>query len=191
MKIRDRDEVVARCEELASELRAALSRLPGGDEDPAVVEAVWQGEGLGTLLWALHLAKLPPYDEPFDHERLLEIQLGRARLRGSYEIDRTRETARLWHWRARMTLLENDPAFELPAPWISCQELVASVATRGHAQGLLPEPVGDDFPALGFVYRWATAAEVAELLLIAYQRHRALTWLCVPDRAWDDPVLDT
>ena len=191
MKIRHRAEVVDRCRELADELRAALSRLPRDDHDPDVVEAVWRGEGLGTLFWALHLAEMPPYDHPFDHGRLLELPLTRPRLRRSGEIESARETARLWHWRARIASLEEDLGFDLPAPWASYQELVASVATRGHQQGLLPEPVGDDFPALGFFYRWATPDELGELLSIAYERHRALNWLCGPGCDWNDVPLDT
>lgn len=191
MKIRHRSEVVARSQELADELRAALSRLPSGERDTDVVQAVWGGEGLGTLLWALRLVEMPPYDHPFDHERLLEITLRRPRLRPSGEFESARETARLWHWRARTTLLEDDPSFDLPAPWTSYQELVSSVATRGYEQGLLPEPVGDDFPALGFFYRWATPREHTELLSIAYERHRALNWLCGLGTTWDDVPLDT
>lgn len=191
MKIRPLSDVVARCQELADELRAALSRLPRDDHDPDVVEAVWRGEGLGTVLWALRLVEMPPYDHPFDHGRLLGVQLGRPRLRGSGEILSARETARLWHWRARTTLLEDDPSFDLPAPWTSFQELVSSVATRGYEQGLLPEPVGDDFPALGFFYRWATPRERMELLSIAYERHRALNWLSGLGATWDDVPLDT
>src|SRR6476646_2073503 len=67
-KLRSQGEVVARSRELAEELRAALARLP--DEDPAVVDAVWRGEALGTLLWALQLVELPPYDEPFEPEEV-------------------------------------------------------------------------------------------------------------------------
>jgi hypothetical protein len=190
MTIRAEAEVVRRCSELADELRAALSRLPHDGDDPAVVEAVWHGEGLGALLWSLGLVAMPPYDEPFDHARLLELPFD-GTLSSAPELEQACETARLWHWRARMRLLEDDPTFELPPPWTSHQELVASVAARGHEQGLLPAPVGDDFPALGFVYRWATAPELVELRSIAYERHRALAWVCDASRGWDDAALDT
>ena len=191
MKIRPRREVVDRCRELADELRTALSRLPQHADDLGVVKAVWQGEGLGALLWSLGLAELPPYDRPFDHEQLLAIPLDGAELRESDDVASARETARLWHWRARMTLQADEPGFELPAPWTSVQELVSSVASRGHEQGLLPAPIGDDFPALGLVYRWATPPEFAELQAIAYERHRAFNWVCDSRAAWDDVGLDT
>src|SRR5437867_8284060 len=45
-----------------------------------VVDAVWRGEALGTLVWALAVAReLPPYDRPFDH-----TEIGRARLNSSH-----------------------------------------------------------------------------------------------------------
>ena len=68
-KLRSQSEVVERCRALHDELRDALARLPDGD-DPAVVDAVWHGEALGTLLWALQLAELPPYDTPFDPDEV-------------------------------------------------------------------------------------------------------------------------
>ena len=40
--------------------------LPGGQDAPVVIGAVWQGEGLGMLFWALGLAELEPYGRPFD-----------------------------------------------------------------------------------------------------------------------------
>ena len=191
MKIRAGSEVVDRCGALTSELRVALERRREGADDAGVIQAVWRGEGLGMLLWALHLGELAPYDRPFDQGRLLEPTLADPRLRAGGELESACEAARLWHWRARMSLLEADPSFQVPPPWRSCQELVASVAARGYEQGLLPEPVNGDFPALGFVYRWATPPELVELHSIAFERHLALAWVCDSDRNWDDVSLDT
>src|SRR3954453_20136936 len=79
-KLRSQGHVVARSRELEEELRAALDRT-ADDADPAIVDAVWRGESLGILLWALQLAELPPSDEPFDAERVVAADLGEARLR--------------------------------------------------------------------------------------------------------------
>ncbi|HET7648339.1 MAG TPA: hypothetical protein VFK17_07195, partial [Gaiellaceae bacterium] len=57
-KLRSQAQVVDRCRALQAEVREALDRLPS--DDPAVVDAVWRGEALGTLLWALELVELPP-----------------------------------------------------------------------------------------------------------------------------------
>ena len=57
-KLRSPGEVVERCRALRGELQAALARLPAAGSDPAVVDAVWRGEALGTLLWAVQLAEL-------------------------------------------------------------------------------------------------------------------------------------
>ena len=112
-KLRSQGEVVERCRALRDELRAALAQ-PAGRDEPAVVDAVWRGEALGTLLWALQLAELPAYDRPFDPDEVAAAELDEAALRDAEEIELERESARLWHWRARTTELQAAGALELP-----------------------------------------------------------------------------
>jgi hypothetical protein len=190
-KLRSRKEVVERALGLAGVLRGALVMLPAGENDPAVVDAVWQAEGLGMLLWALGLVELPPFDRPFDHERLLETGVAEGMLRPAEEIVHARETARLWHWRARTTLIRAEHEPELPASWQSYEQLVAATAMRGHDRGLLPRPVRGDFPAFGTGYRELEPDQYAEALSIAYERHRALNWLCGAGTSWDETPTDT
>jgi hypothetical protein len=191
IKLRRRREVVERCESLGRLVGRALEQLAEGGEDPAIVEAVWQGEGLGMLLWAFSLVGLPPYDRPFDYERLLEVKGGDAQLRPIDEIEAARETARLWHWRARTSELQSRAEGLLPARWQSFDQLVAATAMRGHERGLLPRPLRGDFPAFGTVYRQLNADQHAEALSIAWERHRALNWLCGLGADWDDVPTDT
>ena len=84
-KLRSQGEVVERSRALGAELRAALAKLP--DDDPAVVDAIWRGEALGTLLWALQLLELPAYDQPFDAEEVASVQLDEADLRAQLETN--------------------------------------------------------------------------------------------------------
>ena len=190
-KLRSQREVVDRCGALAEEVRAGLARLPDGAEDPAVVDAVWRGEALGTLLWALGLADLPPYDAVFDHEALVGLPLESAKLRDAEEIERERDAARLWHWRARTTLIQDEPGIALPERWESFDQLVAATAMRGFEDGLLPAPMRGDFRAFGKVYRHLTPEQHGEALSIALERHQALNWLCGLGDSWDDVPLDT
>jgi uncharacterized protein DUF4272 len=185
------DDVRARCEELRGELRYALAALPAAESDPEIVDAIWRGEALGTLLWALGLVELPPYDEPFDHEHLVDAPLHEATLRDAEEIRQEQESARLWHWRARTTVLEREGGVELPAPWSSFEQLIAATAARGHEEGRLPAPLGDDFPAFGRSYRDLAAAEHEEAWSIALERQHALDWLCGQGPHWQDVPLDT
>lgn len=185
MRPRRVQDVVQRCEALRAELTDALARLP--DDDPAVVDAVWRGEALGTLLWALQLAELPPYDTPFEPERLA-VELANARLRPAEEIEAEHETARLWHWRARTAGL--DPTV-LPAKYSSVDQLVASVAMRGYERGLLPPPLRGDFRAYTKIYRHLSPLEQAEAHSIAAERHHALSWLCGEGPTWEEVPLDT
>lgn len=186
LKLQPERVVLQRCEELRAGLREALG--DGAGADP---EAVWHGEALGTLLWALQLAELPPYDEPFDPDEVAASDLGGAELRDAEEIDLEREAARLWHWRARTADLQADGVTSLPERYSSYDQLVASVAMRGYDQGFLPEPVRGDFRAYGADYRRLDPERRDEAHAIAAERHHALSWLTGPGTTWDQVSLDT
>jgi len=188
-KLRPQTEVVERCRTLAGELRQALDRLPS--DDPGVIDAVWRGESLGTLLWALQLAELPPYDAPFDPDELLEAELGDGRLRDVEEIELERESARLWLWRARTTALQAAGDVELPERYATFDQLIAATAMRGFEQGLLPAPMRGDFRAYGKVYRHLAPEQQAEAHSIALERQHALNWVAGLGDSWDDVPLDT
>jgi hypothetical protein len=183
--------VLERVQALSETLRVALTMLPGGKDDPAVIEAVWQGEGLGMLLWSLGLVELEPYDRPFDAEWLLATPTAPGNLRAKPEIEHALETARLWHWRARTEALRAAEAIELPASWESFEQLVAVAAMRSYERGLLPSPLRGDFPAFGTGYRELTDAQRAEVVSIAYERHRALSWLVGAGGTWAETPTDT
>jgi hypothetical protein len=187
-KHRSQPEVVERARTLQAEVRAALERLPSDDE--AVVDAVWRGEALGTLLWALQLVELPPYDQPFDAHEVVAVELEPARLRDEEELDLERSSARLWHWRARTGELDAG-ALELPDRYATLDQLVAATAMRGYEQGLLPPPMRGDFGAYGKIYRHLSAEERSEAHSVALERHHALNWLCGEGTSWDDVPLDT
>jgi len=188
-RLRSRSQVVERCQSLRSEVSGALSRLPS--REPAVVDAVWRGEALGTLLWSLRVLELPPYDRPFDTDEVVEANAAAGELRDPDELELERDSARLWHWRARTTDLQQSGALVLPARYSSFDQLIAATAMRGHDEGLLPVPVRGDFRAYGKVYRHLTPEEHAEAHSIAAERHHALNWLAGEGTGWDDVPLDT
>jgi hypothetical protein len=188
-KLRPQNEVTERARGLQQDLRAALGRLP--TDDPAVVDAVWRGEALGTLLWALQLVELPPYDRPFDAEQAVAADPGDGHLRDSEEILLEQEAARLWHWRARTTELQATGAIELPPRYTTFDQLIAATAMRGYEQGLLPAPMRGDFRAYGKVYRHLSPEQHEEAHSIAVERHHALNWLAGEGSTWDDVPLDT
>jgi hypothetical protein len=190
-KLRSRREVLERIRGLSDPLRTALRMLPGAAADPAVIETVWQAEGLGILLWSLGLVELEPFDRPFDPEWLLATPTAHGTLRARAEIEHACETARLWHWRVRTDLLREDGELELPGSWDSYEQLVAVAAMRGYERGVLPSPVRGDFAAFGTGYRELSPAQRAELVSIAYERHRALEWLLGSGRSWSGTPTDT
>ena len=188
-RLRSRAQVVERCQALRSEVAAALARLPS--REPEVVDAIWRGEALGTLLWALQLTELPSYDQPFDPEEVAAVKLNGANLRDAEEIELERESARLWHWRARTTSLQAAGALELPERYATFDQLIAATAMRGFESGVLPSPMRGDFLAYGKVYRHLSPEQHAEAHSIAVERHHALNWLCGAGETWDDVPLDT
>jgi hypothetical protein len=188
-KLRSQGEIVERSRALGDELRAALAKLPS--DDPAVVDAIWRGEALGTLLWALQLVELPAYDQPFDAEEVAAVQLDEADLREAEELELERDSARLWHWRARTTSLQAAGALELPERYATFDQLIAATAMRGYEQGVLPAPMRGDFRAYGKVYRHLSPEQHAEAHSLAVERHHALNWLCGSGETWDDVPLDT
>jgi hypothetical protein len=188
-KPRSQSEVVERSSELQREVRAALGHLPS--EDPAVIDGVWRGEALGTLLWALQLAELPGYDQPFDTDEVAATPLNGARLREVDELDLERESARLWHWRARTTGVQAEGVVELPERFASFDQLIAATAMRGFEQGLLPTPMRGDFRAYGKVYRHLAPEQLTEAHSLAAERHHALAWVCGEGESWDTVPLDT
>jgi hypothetical protein len=190
-KLRSQSEVIERCRALQGEVQAGLEHAAGGSTDPAVASAIWRGEALGTLLWSLELAELPPYDRPFDSAAVARADLAGARMREPEDVDLERQSARLWHWRARTTALQVDGNVEVPPPYSSFDQLIAATAMRGFEQELLPAPMRGDFPAYGKVYRHASPEQLAEAHAIAAERHHALNWLCSLGESWDDVPLDT
>ena len=186
---RSQTDVIERCEALRSELRAALDRLPS--DDPGVIDAVWRGEALGTLLWTLQLVELPAYDRPFDPETVAAADPATGRLRDADEIALEQETARLWHWRARTTDVQSGSAIELPARYASFDQLIAATAMRGYELGLLPAPLRGDFRAYDKIYRHLSPEQLAEAHSIAVERQHALNWVAGAGATWDDVPLDT
>jgi hypothetical protein len=183
-KLRSRREVLERIRALSGPLHVALSMLPERADDADVIETVWQGEGLGVLLWSLGLVELEPFDRAFDPEWLLATPTAHGTMRAKAEIEHARETARLWHWRVRTDNLRRSESVDLPGSWDSFEQLIAVAAMRGYERGLLPSPLRGDFPAFGTGYRELTPTQRAEVESIAYERHRAFNWLCGAGRAW-------
>lgn len=188
-KLRSQGEVVERCHALREEVREALARLPS--DDPSVVDAVWRGEALGTLLWALQLTELPPYDRPFEPREVVAIETDGAALRNEEELELELESARLWHWRARTTGVQAAGEVELPERYATFDQLIAATAMRGYEQGVLPPPMRGDFRAYGKVYRHLAPEQHAEAHSLALERHHALNWICGEGKDWDDVPLDT
>lgn len=159
----------------------ALLALPLDEwSDAQRLAAASRGEALGVLLWALAVAdELPPWDEPFAAVDLaplgatVEELLDESALRPGDELERARDVAELWRWRACAAAADAD--------------VVGGTARAALDAGDLPELLGGDFPALGRPYRELDGEEAALLRTIAEERSNALAWLCGQGGDWDVP----
>lgn len=166
-----------------------------------VIDTSWRAESLGCLAWALGLLdQLPAYDTQINPERLLPLipvdDIGAfirgARLREASEIERARDIAELWHWRSRTRELE-EMGYTPPAGQPKLAEILRDLVPLSAADGMIPAPIGGDFPVLGRAYRDLSPEEWGSVQSIAMERHFALNWLCgyAPDNEWDETPTDT
>jgi len=168
-----------------SEPEQGLLTTPLGHWKPDLIEVVgWQLEPLGIFAWAVSLIKsLPPYDRRFSHDDLLmRLRIGKPlqvpaalRLRTADELQAAYRIAQLWEWRAQAAQrpLGADPTDPPGGP-----SLISARTASAWKEGLLPEPIDQDFPAFGRSYVSLSRQQIELLAAIAEQRTAALRWLC-------------
>lgn len=167
----------------------------------ARVDASWRIESIVCLLWALGYVSEPvPFDQEADHELAkqlpaepAEVLIKKATLRPREMIEKQRDIAELWHWRSRTRKLqESEREIRIPGGK-TFEELIQFTSHKAAANGDIPAPIGDDFPAFGKAYRDLTKQEYSQAVSIVQERHHALNWLCglAPGNRWADTPTDT
>lgn len=166
------------------------------------IDASWLAESIVCLLWALRiLPELPSYDQEANHELFKKLPAAsikdlvkQARLRSKMEIEKQRDIAELWHWRARTRKLQEEGRLRGQVyGGQAIEQIIELSASKGAENGDLPRPIGSDFPAMGKPYRDLSAKEFSMLTSIAQERHKAFNWLCglSPSGRWADTPTDT
>lgn len=140
------------------------------------------------------------YDQEVGHEnfkngvQLLEItrhNYHQASMRSEKEISDAREMAKLWLWRGRISLIQKNPSqYPPPPPGKSFKQLINEAATEAEKEGLF-KAIDHDFPAFGKAYSQLTEDELMICIKIAYERLRALNWLCGLGKDWDKVSTNT
>lgn len=182
-------------EHLSTRELALIDTPLGGWDERVIEDTSWRVEGVGTLLWSLGAVhEMAPYDALFEVEGAISSMnvfhdprpfLERVELRAAEALDRARDVAEVWHWRARTAELQRRSGL-MPAP----QNLQAALQRAVSAGAFEAPPVGD-FPAFGKSYRELTMEELATCTSIARERHHALNWACGRSSDWDLPVTET
>lgn len=166
-----------------------------------LVDASWSVESIVCLLWALgYISELLPYDQQADPEltnnlptERAQILLKKAALRQHTLVEKQRDLAELWHWRSRTRQLqESDYKFSFPGD-TTIEKIIEMTSAKAATDGVIPSPIGNDFPAFGKAYRDLTQAEYQQATSIAMERHRALNWLCglSPGNGWSETPTGT
>ena len=147
------------------------------------------------------IPKSPSYDREADptlasrlrSESIPEL-IRQARLRPRREIEKQRQIAELWHWRARTRRLQELGHFNGQlVSGRTIEQIIERTATKGARSRRLPEPIARDFPAREKPYCELSSDEFATVTSIAQERHKAFNWLCgfSPTGRWADTRTDT
>jgi hypothetical protein len=169
-----------------------IARAPGTWTPQEYLGASWRLEALGCLLWALcQVEEMPPYDMPFAPDLLagLAQRPGDRTFRSNAELDRARQIAEMWHWRARTTRLMR--LGRTPPAGVTYAKLLEVTAGAAHKAGDLPPPIEGDFPLFGKAYGALSEKELGIAASIALERHYAFNWLCGYAADWDHVPTDT
>lgn len=158
----------------------------------------WRAETLGVLLWALYrLEALPHYDTPFEQERVLAPLdvfastidfVWCARLRPTAELQRMRDTAELWDWRAKVMALQRLGVRPNTHPTFN--GIVRSTAEQALQAGKVTHLIDHDLPAFGKAYASLSDDQYDLVRTIAQERTTALGWLSERTVEWVSIPID-
>lgn len=176
-----------------------ISKALGSWSRQELIDAAWRANSLGVILWALsQFDELPPWDRQFTPQETIRTLnlfapigsfLEKASLRPKAEIDRMRDLAALWHWRAEIRRRQDGAGN--PDETAALAEEVQQAASRACERGEFPELIDGDFPAFGKAYTDLSADEYSQANSIAVERHYALNWLCGYSPDWDAVPTDS
>jgi hypothetical protein len=166
------------------------------------IDGSWLAESIACLLWAVgHREAIPPYDQQTDPKtnkfaggQGTRMLIAGAKLRPPSRIDRERDLAELWHWRCRThRLLAEKRIPEVLPNGLTIAEVIRMSARKAAQEGLIAEPIEDDFPAFGKPFRTISEEEFSQCMSIAKERHKAFNWLCgyAPENRWSETPTDT
>lgn len=170
-----------------------VSKALGAWSRQETIDAAWRANSLGVILWALsQFDMLPEWDTQFTPQETIKplnlfaptkAFLDKVSLRPEAEVEKARDLAELWHWRARVWKAQQRGP--VSAIGIDLQQAVLAAAAEAFENNKISELIDGDFPIFGKAYSTLTAEEHAEANSIAIERHYALNWLCGYAEDWD------
>jgi len=162
------------------------------------LDANWLSESLVCLLWSLgYVSEIPPYDHEVSTEIMHLFPRSPAQaptLRPTEVIERQRDIAETWHWRARTRQLQESGGMPALLPGgLTVEKMLRMTSEMAAKAGDFPAPINGDFPAYDKPYRELSTQEFSKATSIAMERHRALNWLCgyAPGNRWAETPTPT
>jgi hypothetical protein len=166
--------------------------------DRQQIDAGWRVESAQVLMWALNLLLAIPSMDNIASKAILKLIpadsalfISQAELRPAEEIRQARDVAELWHWRSRTRQLmergDKFPEASMRDGIQSFEDIIRVAAEKAAEDGVIPEPIDDDFPVRGVAYRDLSKKDWSRVRSISVERHFALNWLCgyAPPNRWD------
>ena len=181
---------------MVEEERVFMQAGPLETTDRHQVDASWSVESIMCLQWALgRLDRFPHYDEQVHPETVkfepgvrAHALIGQATLRPAAEIDRQRDLAEAWHWRARThRLLKENKIPPVLENGLTMADVIRLSAGEAARSGGFDFPLAEDYIVFGKPFREISDEEFDSVMSICGERHKALNWLCgyAPGNQWN------
>lgn len=147
------------------------------------IDASWRREAMVCLLWTLGCTSNPlavgqPADPKLSNRLpadFVETLVGNAVLRSHDSIERQCDVAELWHWRSRTRCLQESGHKLAISEDMAFEKIIRLASPRAAADGDMPAPIGDDFPAFGKAHRDLINERYSPATSVAQERHRHST----------------
>jgi len=174
--------------------KSKLMPEPGTWSHDDIIWASWQTESLGTLLWCLRkINVMPSMDSLFDSMALVRNipLLGEPQdfmrssvLRPPETISRLYKEIELWNWRVHVSVAK-EMGLSPPTSW-TWSKIIRVTIELANREGILSEPVEDDFPCFGRPFRKLDKTHIQQVASASTERLRALAWITRRTSSWDE-----
>jgi hypothetical protein len=191
--------------------KVLIKKELGSWSNQDIADMFWRNQALAILLWAVsYLSEIRPYDKgylpietwpilffPINKEFMSFVPLTKTfyshiHLRSLEEINKARETAQHWYWRAQTERIIKKGKIQ-GAEGLTFLEIIKMSAKDGYTRGWHGKPIKNDLPIHGKAYADLTEQEFSQTKSLTKERYYALNWLAgySTKNNWDEVPTNT